>query len=39
MPEYIYVLGIDGNQDMQCKTGTCISKSRARRMKKVLPLG
>lgn len=27
------------NQDMQCKTGTCISKSRARRMKKVLPLG
>ena len=27
------------NQDMQCKSGTCISKSRARRMKKVLPLG
>lgn len=27
------------NQDIQCKSSTCISKSRARRIKKVLPLG
>lgn len=27
------------NQDMQCKGRPCISKARARRIKKVLPLG
>lgn len=27
------------NQDMQCEGRYCISKARARRMKKVLPLG